>query len=270
MAPTPIITPAFDDPLSPEALYWLGWLTTDGCVSPPVISLKLAPKDRHIVEAFHHFVGCGSVAEYPSRISNGRNGETITSSGSVEWQVGRKYLVDRLGHLGIVPKKTTILEVPAQLATSPEFWCGAIEGDGCIAVSTTKKSYGSYGYLNVNLVSSSHIFLNQFSRFTESLGFTFSTSEKTYSKLRTTPSFVAQLIGEQAVLFAKRLLSVTKFQPLLRRKWDAVPGDEWESRASRNDRIVALRKSGLKIDEVAAKVNLSRTQVKAVLREAQV
>ena len=121
----PVNEAAFDE-LTDEARYWLGFLMADGNVcNENKITLSLQRRDLPHLERFRAFVGITRHALRPHR------GSVVTSFASTR-------LADRLGELGIVPRKSLIAAAPDCLRDCKLFWLGVLDGDGCLAVSAER------------------------------------------------------------------------------------------------------------------------------------
>lgn len=253
---------AFDAPLSAEAMYWLGWLATDGSVvyngeGTWIISLKLSPKDRHIVEAFKEFLGSTHT------LGEAQDGKDI------RLQFTSTYMATRLAELGIVPNKTLKLKVTDEVATSSEFWLGAIEGDGSVSLVTHTKPYGEYEYLTLQLVGASKPFQEQFVTYLESISPDVKPAiglkpKSTHSK---NPCYQTQIRGSKAYRVIQKMLSKSKVTPLLNRKWDVFRTSTSPiDKVARKDQIFTLRSQGETFASIAQKVNLSISQTKQLAR----
>lgn len=132
------------DTLTPEVLYWIGFLFADGCVSPDkyssVLICILADKDRdHLIKlrstlksthpirrvdqprAMHgHFLGYG-------------------------YSVRSKYLCAALTSRGFITKRTK--HPTEELWQAPEFWRGMIDGDG--SLGTCKNGNNIYPHISL-------------------------------------------------------------------------------------------------------------------------
>jgi hypothetical protein len=197
---------AFDAPLSAEALYWLGFLATDGCVvsnrgnggGQDQVALTLARVDRGHVLAFRDFLQ-----------SNAPLLDSMNLKNWVEYpwtmlRVSSQKLCDQLAGLGITKRKTFTLVVTDALASSPDFWRGALDGDGTVRWSTGKQPYAQ-------LVGASLPFLQQFMSFCEKAGV------RTNQFMKTGNTWKASVTGRENV---KLLLAITyeKSGPVLARK----------------------------------------------------
>lgn len=156
---------AFDAPLTAEALYWLGFLATDGCVVTNLgagggqdqIALKLAVIDKDHVQAFRAFLGSDAPLLESANVRQGVRYPWVML------RVSSQVLCDRLVELGVTKQKTFTLRVSEELAESPDFWRGALDGDGTIRWNTGKQVYAQ-------LVGASLPFIEQFAAFCGTIG----------------------------------------------------------------------------------------------------
>ena len=136
----PVNEAAFDEPLSEEGAYWMGFIAADGCVIPAknahkvaYISLGLAWSDRPHVEKFVGFFSPGRTIYRTCRKTRGLWHE----GARVDIPSNRR--AGRLGDYGIVSRKTygmPNLRIPAQ--NEAAFWRGWVDGDGCVYWSSKR------------------------------------------------------------------------------------------------------------------------------------
>jgi hypothetical protein len=130
----PVREDAFNEPLGEEALYWLGFLMADGCItgSGPIkhcVTFGLAARDHQTVERLRVFLGCSHpVRISKNRCSNGKDYETARFS------VMSARLVEALARYGIAPRKSLTAEAKGGVEHNRHFWRGVIDGDGSVAV----------------------------------------------------------------------------------------------------------------------------------------
>jgi hypothetical protein len=132
----PLREDAFDEPLTPEARYWIGMLITDGCVTEqqgcPYIALMLQGRDRRHVEKLTEFLGSTNAIHDGISFDNGivksRDGQGFKSSKAA---FRSKRLGDALARYGVVPRKSKTAKVIG-LEMDRDFWRGAIDGDGSL------------------------------------------------------------------------------------------------------------------------------------------
>jgi hypothetical protein len=110
---------AFDE-LTPEVLYWIGMLFTDGHIEQKKeasIDLTLHNNDIDHLYKFKEFLGS-------SRDVKQSNGDCS------RLRVNSKLLRDRLVELGFTHNKSTSIVPHELLKDSRDFWRGCIDGDG--------------------------------------------------------------------------------------------------------------------------------------------
>ena len=133
------------DQLTPEALYWIGFLYADGHVDKdrPRITLTLAAIDIEHLNKFKQFFGTG--------ITTREVKASTTAPGQVNME-GKHYRVafssgkiyGRLHELGFTHNKTYGIIPHELLKNSRDFWRGVIDGDGWL-FNTIQKSIGLCG-----------------------------------------------------------------------------------------------------------------------------
>jgi hypothetical protein len=114
---------AFDE-LTPEALYWIGMLFTDGHIEQKreaSIDLTLHNNDIEHLYKFKEFLGT-------TREVKKDNGDCS------RLRVNSKQLRDRLVNLGFTHNKSTSIVPHELLKHSRDFWRGCIDGDGGIYI----------------------------------------------------------------------------------------------------------------------------------------
>jgi len=104
--------------------YFVGLITSDGCLCRDGSHINLTSKDHSFLEVLRNTL----------RITN-RIGTKIGGSGSVSFQIqmGNKTLHRFLQQVGLTPAKSLtlgVLNIPIQ--RFPDFLRGMIDGDGCI------------------------------------------------------------------------------------------------------------------------------------------
>lgn len=105
------------DTLTPEALYWAGFLLTDGCIVDGCrVKLSLATADRDGVEGLKAFTKASH--------------NLIQRNNATTLRFTSRYMVRRLGELGITPRKSLTARAHEDLVKSVDFWRGCIDGDG--------------------------------------------------------------------------------------------------------------------------------------------
>lgn len=125
---------AFEEPLSREARYWVGFLLADGSINvrfagKPEVRLALAVKDSGHVRKFATFMGIRDefVREY-KKVSNYGNNDAA-------WlQFSSDEVCQQLAKYNVVPNKSANEVVPESLALDVDFWRGVVDGDGNVRI----------------------------------------------------------------------------------------------------------------------------------------
>lgn len=123
--PYPVFDGAFDHPTE-EAMYWIGFLMADGCITGTngnAICLALAERDAEHVKLFRNFVG-SSAAITVHQPKNPRAQRNVSVT------VRSEQMVRALGHYGVVPRKGLVAEAFGGAECNRHFWRGAVDGDG--------------------------------------------------------------------------------------------------------------------------------------------
>lgn len=145
------------DKLTPEALYWMGWIASDGSIlthRSGAEYVNLSTKDDWPVEEFRNFLKSNQKIQVKKNNRGFSGGTTINILA-----ICSKQLSSALQKQGVKKRKTWYLEVSKELASSPDFWRGMIDGDGCVFYNTNSNNH------NISLVCGSRIFLEQFVEF---------------------------------------------------------------------------------------------------------
>lgn len=118
------------DALTPEVTYWLGMMFTDGTINrrssgQPEIALGLKECDREHLVKFRSFLGSGhAITEHPPK-----PGLFGMSGIQFRYSVRSRPLADRLDVLGRYGPAAD-----PELAASPHFWRGCVDGDGTVGI----------------------------------------------------------------------------------------------------------------------------------------
>lgn len=180
----------FSEPLTEQDLYWAGLLSADGSMIPPAkIQLRLV--DVEMVEGLKKFLGFGSVIYLENPVRLGRIGKRCAHFGGSSHSV-----FNALVSLGVVPKKSHILQVSQALAREASFWRGAFDGDGSLTLQSGK-------YLQLGFCSSSAAFIGQFAGFLLSLGIVATPSMRILPS--GLPHYYIQLMSRRAITFCKAI-----------------------------------------------------------------
>lgn len=130
-----------EDTPSEQVAYFAGLLLADGCVhrhkcGSYVVSLRLHPEDRAIIERFRDFL------ESTHPIRERSNGLDV--SGQLRrmcvFNANSVRLARSLERYGVVPGKTHTATAPSFLANNPHFWRGLVDGDGWVTLGPGRES----------------------------------------------------------------------------------------------------------------------------------
>lgn len=146
------------DILTPESMYWIGYLAGDGYVTHRADGytnrLGLSSKDRPQIEKFVDFLGLHRKA-LRHRVVNKFGGQFHEYSAKIT----SENIVRRLIGYGIVPRKSMILEIKeSELLRSVDFIRGVVDSDGCVTV------VGKDRTPRVNIGTGSTVFRDQMIR----------------------------------------------------------------------------------------------------------
>lgn len=117
----------FKEIATPEQAYWLGFLTADGSITGDDVhgwglSLELAERDAAHVHKFACAIGTDSPVN-PS------------GQGCVRIRLNSQHLVRTLADLGVIQRKSLIVEPPLERlrGLEPFYWRGLWDGDGWVS-----------------------------------------------------------------------------------------------------------------------------------------
>lgn len=112
------------DELTPEALYWIGFLYADGHVRKDgaeySIEIEIELKDREHLVKFAQFLECN---KEPKQYSDN----------SCTLRIYSKKINRRLKQLGLDHRKSWNAKPHELLKDSKDFWRGVVDGDGCLS-----------------------------------------------------------------------------------------------------------------------------------------
>lgn len=131
-----VLNEAAFDILTPESLYWLAILATDGCVTGTgsrIDEVKLALKaaDCAHVAAFRAFLGSEHKLQF--YLTQDPEDETVWHE-MCRFAVRSLHLAAELAKYGVVPRKTYTLVMRGGVENSRDLWRGAVDGDGHVGV----------------------------------------------------------------------------------------------------------------------------------------
>jgi hypothetical protein len=124
---------AFNNIDTPEKAYWLGYMYTDGSITPDIprsYTLRMQSKDSEHVQKFLDFI------QHKITFTSRKDGVNIV-------QINSKIMVQALLKLGIVPNKTYDHSVPVFIPSGDlekHFWRGCIDGDGAFSICRVGKN----------------------------------------------------------------------------------------------------------------------------------
>lgn len=118
------------DELTPESLYWLGYIAGDGCVTEINKSYRifLGSKDREQLLKFRCFL------RSDHKVEMDYNGNWVIRFSSA-------YMGRVLVSYGIVPRKSLILDMDKEIVNRPEFLRGLVDSDGSFGMYPQRYSY---------------------------------------------------------------------------------------------------------------------------------
>lgn len=128
----------------PGAAYVAGLLMTDGCIAmngnTPMVILTLSWKDVAHVEAVRAWLGSEhAISKVPGQVrvikKGPRAGHRVRGGPMARYVVTSERMAADLARCGVVPAKTYTAEVEL-LENNPDFWRGAIDGDGSVGFRT--------------------------------------------------------------------------------------------------------------------------------------
>ena len=130
----PINTEAFADFNTEEAVYWYGWLLTDGCIQDTnQISISLKGSDAEVIHKFARYLGESVIVKEATYFHNqlGKN----VSYASLALMDG--VIASRLREQGLTPRKSCKEKLPKFDWLDGEyasiFWRSVLEGDGFVS-----------------------------------------------------------------------------------------------------------------------------------------
>lgn len=155
----------FDDPLKPEAAYYIGLLMADGNVCQPrrgqmKLTLMLQARDLTVVEGLRAFLRSDHPITYrpPAKPTQ-------------QWQRCIVVISDRLCRKliewGVTVKKSHTARVHDALAMNPHFYRGLLDGDGSVKVY--RYAHRKYESSHIKFVSASRALAEQYATFVESV-----------------------------------------------------------------------------------------------------
>jgi hypothetical protein len=131
--------------LTPEALYWIGFLYADGSIESarPRITLSITCTDKEHLRKFAEFIGRDLKVLTLSKREDTKEFSNANPLCSVKFSSTKIY--ERLKLLGFSNSKSSFIECHSELSHSRDFWRGVVDGDGWIYISDRKKGIGLSG-----------------------------------------------------------------------------------------------------------------------------
>jgi hypothetical protein len=126
---------AFKQP-TPEALYWAGFLHTDGNISDNGFQIELTESDSG------HLLKLAKFVDHSGKLDHLASKEVFgyQAKPTVRLRVSSRAIRNDLINIYNITPKKTFRGYPNELCTqSPDFWRGCIDGDGCIYVGKTNQ-----------------------------------------------------------------------------------------------------------------------------------
>ena len=122
----------FDDIRNPEVVYTIGFLYADGCNLKDHIALGLEEQDYKILETINTNIQNEKPVIFKDMSNKHDFGYDYENQYQIE--IYNKRIVSVLNILGVVPRKSLILEFPKWLHPSlyPDFIRGVFDGDGSV------------------------------------------------------------------------------------------------------------------------------------------
>lgn len=140
------------DELTPDALYWIGFLYADGHIEKdrPRITLTISSEDENHLIKFKNFFGENlSIRDVTSKKTNtSLRGRITFDSKYYRVAFSSLRIYERLKELGFNHNKTYYIIPDKNLKNSRDFWRGVIDGDGSFSFSDDYKSISLSGTKN--------------------------------------------------------------------------------------------------------------------------
>jgi hypothetical protein len=116
------------DRLTPDALYWIGFILSDGHIEKDRtrITVTLTKDDENHLLKMGEFFGEGLIPRIVKGTGNSKDEEYLRLAFS------SKRIYEKLTQLGLHHRKTWDINIHENLQYSRDFWRGVIDGDGWI------------------------------------------------------------------------------------------------------------------------------------------
>lgn len=131
------------DTMTPDALYWIGFLYADGHIEKKAqaIKLTLSERDKEHLEKLNQFLGGFlNINDVTPKVVKDTLLKGQKTFGGKMFRIGvtDEKLYNALRRLGFTSTKTVGIIPHELLKHSKDFWRGVIDGDGWLTVSRTK------------------------------------------------------------------------------------------------------------------------------------
>lgn len=140
-----------------DKAYFLGLITTDGCVHRNMLIISLQERDRHILEELQKAVKTTT----PIKTKTGKRGYKNSKPQS-RFEIFSGKIFNDLGFLGVHPNKTfTIKPWFGDKELQRHYWRGCVDGDGSVLIDKNKRTTLSLAG-NLEIVTAFKAWVNTF------------------------------------------------------------------------------------------------------------
>lgn len=209
--------------MTPEALYWMGFIAADGAVIGKIggklkLSIGLKIGDFDHLKKLSDLLRHGQVREIDMSKYTGTIGKQfIRGTKMAKLEISSTTLCKSLVENGITPRKTHSLELSSKLLKSVDFWRGYIDGDGSITPLLNKKGYVS---TVLSLGGGSKPVLEAFTYFLKGLDILAPEIKVKHGSKYKNPFYLLYLSGERARKLIKILYKQAPASARLERKFE--------------------------------------------------
>jgi hypothetical protein len=129
----PINEGAFDEPTAVG--WWLiGLLAADGSVHENRVTLCQTLDDADVLHAFYAYVGCPERPLTMLNLSVAARARQYPRRPAAEARIFSKRITQALARHGVVPGKTSTMELSREASTRAGVWLGLLDGDGSVGI----------------------------------------------------------------------------------------------------------------------------------------
>lgn len=142
------------DVLTPEALYWIGFIASDGNIGKDRARIQIALQAgdiEHLRKMSKFFSEGDDIPVKESEKENLLDGYKCQKG--VQLRFSSERIHKRLVDLGFTSTKTYNFEIHPSLKYSRDFWRGYVDGDGWIVNTEKNQIVGLCSYLESNLLA---------------------------------------------------------------------------------------------------------------------